>query len=274
MTLSSAPSALPSPATTESANPQILGVAISAVNMEMAVERVVGWIERRDLHYVTVTGVHGVVEAQGDAAFKRILNGAGLAVPDGMPMVWLSRLAGFSRVSRVFGPDFMLALTRVLANNGRRVFYYGGAPGIADELASTMQSEYGGIVCSGTYTPPYRDLTGAERDEVVRIINSARPDVVWVGLSTPKQEKWMAQMRPFLDAPALIGVGAAFDYNTGRVKRAPRWMQTSGLEWFYRIIQEPRRLWKRYARNNTLFIYYLVLQKLRLRNFGDYLSPQ
>lgn len=269
MTLSSAPSALGSRDTTKFANPQILGVTISAVNMETAVERVLGWIERRDRHYVTVTGVHGVVEAQGDATFKRILNAAGLAVPDGMPMVWLSRLAGYPQVSRVFGPDFMLALTCALAAKKRRVFYYGGAPGIADELASAMRSKFPGIVDAGTWTPPYRELTAAERDEVVRLINTARPDVVWVGLSTPKQEKWMAQMRPFLDAPALIGVGAAFDYNTGRVKRAPRWMQASGLEWLYRIIQEPRRLWKRYARNNTLFIYYLLLQKLRLRRFGD-----
>ncbi len=274
MTLSSAPSALRSPDTTESANPQILGVTISAVNVETAVERVLGWVERRDRHYVTVTGVHGVVEAQGDATFKGILNGAGLAVPDGMPMVWLARLAGYSQVSRVFGPDFMLALTHALAKKRRRVFYYGGASGIADELASAMRSKFPGIVDAGTCTPPYRELTSAEREEMIRLINTARPDVVWVGLSTPKQEKWMEQKRPFLDAPALIGVGAAFDYNTGRVKRAPRWMQLSGLEWLYRTIQEPRRLWKRYARNNTLFIYYLLLQKLRLRNFGDPVSPQ
>lgn len=274
MTQSSDTNALRLADPTVSANPQILGVTISAVNMETAVERVLGWIDRRDRHYVTVTGVHGVVEAQGDASIKRILNGAGLAVPDGMPMVWLSKLAGYPHVRRVFGPDFMLALTHALAKTGRRVFYYGGAAGIAGELASVMRSKFPGVVDAGYYTPPYRDLTERERDEVIRLINAARPDVVWVGLSTPKQEKWMAQMRPFLNAPTLIGVGAAFDYNTGRVKRAPRWMQTSGLEWIYRLIQEPRRLWKRYARNNTLFIYYLLLQKLRLRNFGDSVSAQ
>lgn len=274
MTLSGASNASHSAGTAATADTQVLGVTISAVNMETAVERVMGWIDRRDRHYVAVTGVHGVVEAQGDAAMKRILNGAGLAVPDGMPMVWLSKWAGHSNVSRVFGPDFMLALTGALAKEGRRVFYYGGAPGIADELAAAMRSKSPGIVDTGVYTPPYRDLTSAEREEVIGLINAARPDIVWVGLSTPKQEKWMAQMRPFLDAPVLVGVGAAFDYNTGRVKRAPRWMQASGLEWLFRIIQEPRRLWRRYARNNSLFIYYLLLQKLGVRNFGGPLNAR
>ena len=136
-------------------------------------------------------------------------------------MVWLSKLAGYPDVRRVFGPDFMLALTHALAKSERRVFYYGGAEGVAGELASAMRSKFPGVVDVGSNTPPYRDLTDAERTTVIRLINAARPDVVWVGLSTPKQEKWMAQMRPFLNAPTLIGVGAAFDYNTGRVKRGP-----------------------------------------------------
>lgn len=237
--------------------------------MTAAVDRVLDWVQRREPHYVAVTGVHGVIEAQGDTEFRRVLNGAGMAVPDGMPMVWLAKLAGHSGVSRVFGPDFMLALCGALDKSTGRVFYYGGAAGVAEELAAAMQLRFPNLINAGTYTPPYRELSAEESGEVVRIINSARADVVWVGLSTPKQEMWMAEMRPLLDAPALIGVGAAFDYNTGRINRAPRWMQASGLEWLFRTIQEPRRLWKRYARNNTLFIYYLLLQALRLRSFGD-----
>lgn len=249
------------------AHTDVLGVHISAVSLSSATETVLEWIRRREKHYVTVTGVHGVIEAQNDPMFKRVLNDAGLKVPDGMPMVWLSRLAGHSHVNRVFGPDFMLSVSQAVGEDGGRAFYFGGAPGVAEQLARTLEGCYPGLETAGVYCPPFRDLTPEEEREVVELINGTAPDVVWVGLSTPKQERWMADFRPRLDAPVLVGVGAAFDYNTGRIKRAPAWMQKSGLEWLYRIMQDPKRLWKRYARNNTLFLYYLVCQVLGLRNF-------
>ena len=245
----------------------VLGVGISAVDPASATELVIGWIRNRERHIVAVTGVHGVIEAQDDPKFKRILNDAGLNVPDGMPMVWLSRLAGHKQVSRVFGPDFMLGVSKSLAERNGRAFYYGAASGVAEELARALERRYPGLVTAGDYCPPFRALTAAEEDEVAERINRAAPDIVWVGLSTPSQELWMARFRPRLEAPVLIGVGAAFDYNTGQVRRAPPWMQKSGLEWLFRLVQEPKRLWKRYARNNPLFVYYLICQRLGLRDF-------
>lgn len=250
------------------ARTNVLGVGISAVDMTAAVDWVMAVIGDRERHYITVTGVHGVVEAQDDPAYKKILNGAGLVVPDGVPMVWLSRWAGHRRVGRVYGPDFMLGVCRALGAVGGRCFYYGGNEGVAEELAETMARRYPGLVTAGTYTPPFRELTDAERAGIAETINGAAPDVVWVGLSTPKQERWMDAFRDRLDAPVLVGVGAAFDYNTGKLVRAPAWMQKTSLEWLFRLIQEPRRLWRRYARINPLFLYYLVCERLGLRDFG------
>jgi N-acetylglucosaminyldiphosphoundecaprenol N-acetyl-beta-D-mannosaminyltransferase len=249
----------------------VLGVGVSAVNLRSAVDPVMGWIDRRERHYVTLTGVHGVIEAQDDPSFKRTLNGAGLTLPDGMPLVWLSWLAGRSDVTRVYGPDFTLALSEAMARARKSAFYYGGAPGVADLLAGTLASRFPGLVTAGTYCPPFRALTAAEEKEVAARIGESSADVVWVGLSTPKQERWMRQMRDRLDVPVLIGVGAAFDFLSGRVRQAPRWMQRSGLEWLYRISQEPRRLWRRYLRNNPRFVYLVARERLgpRRRSADD-----
>ena len=251
------------------ARTDVLGVGISAVSLASAVDILRDWIARRDQHYVAVTGVHGVIEAQDDPALKRILNGAGLTVPDGVPMVWLSWRAGHRHVTRVFGPDFMLRASEMLSETGGRAFYYGGAPGVAQDLATRLARRYPGLGTAGWYCPPFRALTPDEETAVAERINAAQPDIVWVGLSTPKQERWMARFRPLLDAPVLVGVGAGFDYNTGRIQRAPAWMQKASLEWCYRILQDPKRLWKRYARSNPLFVYYLLCQTLGLRRFDQ-----
>lgn len=245
----------------------ILGVAVSAVNMASATETIMGWIRSRSPGYVAVTGVHGVMEAQDDPEFKRILNEAGLCVPDGVPLVWLSRLAGRSDISRVFGPDLMLRVSAALGEKKGKAFYYGGAPGVADELADEMAARFPGIQNAGTLCPPFRDLTEQEAEDVIQTINESGADILWVGLSTPKQERWMATHRSRLTIPAIIGVGAAFDYNTNRLTRAPKWMQVLALEWLYRLIQEPRRLWRRYMRNNPLFLWYLLCQSTGLKQF-------
>ena len=247
----------------------VLGVDISAVSLDSAVQMIARWARNREKNYVTVTGVHGVIAAQDDPAFKRILNRSGLCVPDGMPIVWLAWLAGHSGVSRVFGPDLMLKVSAVLAERNGSAFYYGSAPGVAEELAGVMEARYRGLRTAGSYCPPFRELTDEEAGAVVDLVNRSGADVLWVGMSTPKQERWMAKFRPMLNVPVMVGVGAAFDYNTGRINRAPPWMQTAGLEWFYRVIQDPRRLWKRYARNNPLFVYYLLCEKLGLRDFNE-----
>ncbi len=243
----------------------ILGVGVSAINMKMAVEIIEGWIERREPHYVCVTGVHGVMESQRDPALRAIHNRAGLVTPDGMPLVWLSRLKGFAHVERVYGPDLTLALCERAAQRGYRHFFYGGAPGVPEALAAELTRRFPGLQVAGTFSPPFRPLTPEEDEEVVRMINAAEADIVWVGLSTPKQERWMADHVGRLTAPVLIGIGAAFDFLTGRKPQAPRWMQQAGLEWLFRLLTEPRRLWRRYLVNNPLFLTLIALEMLGIR---------
>lgn len=236
----------------------VLGVGISAINRQMALDTIEEWIARRSPHYVTVTGVHGVMESQRDPELMRIHNAAGMVTPDGMPMVWISRMRGFKHVTRVYGPDLMLDVCARSVETGWRHFLYGGAEGVADLLSQNLCRRYPGINVAGTFCPPFRPMTDAEDRELVDRINAARPDVVWVGLSTPKQEYWMARHVGRLEAPVLIGVGAAFDFIAGVKPQAPRWMQRSGLEWLFRMASEPRRLCRRYLVNNTGFVYRLI----------------
>ena len=245
----------------------ILGVGISAINMDMALAQIEEWIARREQHYVCVATVHGIMECQRDPSLGRIFNGSGLTTPDGMPLVWLSRLNGFKHVDRVYGPDLMLALCERSVHRGYTHYLYGGAEGVASELASRLQHRFPGLRIVGTYTPPFRPLTPAEDEDVVRRINEADPDIVWIGISAPKQDRWMAEHVGRVRAPVLIGVGAAFDFHSGRKRQAPRWMQRSGLEWLFRLSQEPRRLWYRYLVYNPLFIAMVLAQALGLRRY-------
>jgi N-acetylglucosaminyldiphosphoundecaprenol N-acetyl-beta-D-mannosaminyltransferase len=227
---------------------------VSAIDMDQALAAITGWIARGDRQYVCVTGVHGVMESQRDPELRRIHNAAGLVTPDGMPLVWLARRAGFRHVGRVYGPDLLLACCHASVARGYRHFFYGGNPGVAQRLSDRLVRRFPGLRVVGTYSPPYRPAGAAERDEVVQQINASGADIVWVGLSTPKQERWMDAHRTRLVAPVLIGVGAAFDFHAGIKRQAPRWMQQSGLEWLFRLGQEPRRLWRRYSYNNVRFI--------------------
>jgi N-acetylglucosaminyldiphosphoundecaprenol N-acetyl-beta-D-mannosaminyltransferase len=245
----------------------ILGVGVSAIEMERALDTIENWIARRDAQYVCVTGVHGVMESMHDDSLRRIHNDAGMVTPDGMPLVWLSRLWGNPHVSRVCGPDLMLeCCSRGLAK-GLRHFFYGGAEGVADLLSARLRSRNPNLQVVGTYCPPFRPLTDDEDRAVVQLINDARPDIVWVGLSTPKQERWMAAHVGRLSAPVLIGVGAAFDMHAGLKPRAPKWMQHSGLEWLFRLAMEPRRLWRRYLINNPSFIWHVALQAVGISRY-------
>lgn len=245
----------------------VLGVGVSPVNMAEAVATMEAWIEGREKHYVCVTGVHGVIESQRDSRLREIHNKSGMTVPDGMPLVWLSRSAGHRNVSRVYGPDLMLAFCEASARHGHRHFLYGGEEGVADALGKRLEERFPSLVIAGTYCPPFRQLTAEEDADIVALINASRSDVVWVGLSTPKQERWMAEHRDALDAPVLVGVGAAFDFHTGRKKQAPAWMQRSGLEWLFRLLQEPRRLGRRYLINNPTFVSLLAMQRLGLKRY-------
>ncbi len=247
----------------------ILGVNVSAIDMPMALDVIEGWIARRERHYVTITGVHGIIESQADDELRHIHNRAGLVTPDGMPLVWLSRLNGHRHVARVYGPDLMLVLCERSAAKGYRHYFYGGKEGVPDLLKTRLQRRLPGLNVVGTYSPPFRPLTEVEDDRIVETINAAEPDIVWVGLSTPKQERWMAAHVDRLDAPVLIGVGAAFDFHAGLLKRAPRWVQHSGLEWLFRLLSEPRRLWRRYFKIVPLFIVKILGQMAGLRRYGN-----
>ena len=240
----------------------ILGVGVSATNMEMALRTIEEWISRRECHYVCATGVHGVMESWRDDDLRRIHNAAGLVVADGAPLAWLSRIMGVRQADHVRGSDLMLKMCERSAKRGYRQFFYGGAPGVAEKLASRLHGQFPLLQVTGVCSPPFRSLSPEEDSAVVDCINSAKPDIVWVGISTPKQERWMSEHWRRLDAPVLIGVGAAFDFHAGLKKQAPYWMQKSGLEWLFRLLSEPRRLWRRYLINNPWFLWLVLLQLL------------
>ncbi len=246
----------------------VLGVGVSAINIPQTLAVIDSWVASRDPHYVCVTGVHGVMESQRDEHLRQIHNAAGLVTPDGMPLVWLTRRYGYGHVERVYGPDLMLALCLHSLYRRYSHFFYGGGEGVAEQLASRLSSQYVGLRVAGTYTPPFRSLTPDEDDAVVDRINRAAPDIVWVGLSTPKQEQWMYEHVGRLEAPVLIGVGAAFDFHAGVKRQAPKWMQRNGLEWLFRLASEPKRLGPRYLVNNPAFIWRVARTWSRLPASG------
>ena len=252
-----------------SARVDVLGVGVSAIDMPAAVDRIEGWIRQGSRNYICVTGVHGVMESQRDAELRRIHNASGLTTPDGMPMVWAGHWAGASWMRRVYGPDLMLAICQRAQEMGWRSFFYGGREGVPERLAERLVERFPGLNVVGTYSPPFRDLTAEEDAALVAEINSSHADLVWVGLSTPKQERWMAAHVGRLNAPVLLGVGAAFDIHAGTLAQAPGWMRRHGLEWLYRLIREPRRLWRRYLSNNPRFLLEIARRPPRLMPSGD-----
>jgi N-acetylglucosaminyldiphosphoundecaprenol N-acetyl-beta-D-mannosaminyltransferase len=231
------------------------------------------WITTGSQQYVCVTGVHGVMESRRDERLQRIHNQAGLVTPDGMPLVWWSRAAGQAQTRRVYGPDLLLACCERSLTTGYRHFFYGGGDGVADLLARRLSKRFPGLTVAGTYTPPFRALTPEEDAAIVRRIDDSGADIVWVGLSTPKQEYWMAEHVGRLAAPVMIGVGAAFDFHAGLKKQAPAWMQHTGLEWAFRLATEPRRLWKRYLRNNPEFVYLALREAWSALRPADAMEP-
>ena len=243
----------------------VLDVQVSAVNMAGAVDLLDQGIQSGLSGYVCVTGVHGVMEAQEDPGFLSILNGAAINTPDGMPLSWVGRIQGFKEMDRVYGPDFMLEVCKLSLRRGYRHFLYGGQDGVAPLLASRLQERFPGLQVVGTYTPPFRPLNSEEENQLLALVQQTRPHIVWVGLSTPKQERFMAAYLERLGVPVMVGVGAAFDMHTGRLGDAPQWVKRIGMQWFYRLLQEPRRLWKRYLINNPRFIVGITRQLLGSR---------
>ena len=251
----------------------VLGVGISVLNLRSALAAMAEAVAQRRKGYICITGVHGVMEAQDDPGFRRILNGAFLCTPDGMPMVWCGRLRGHRDMSRVYGPDLMLEVCAWSQLSGCRHFFYGGMPGVPETLRDRLVQRFPGLQVVGCYSPPFRPLNAEELAQLQQSIRATRPDILWVGLSTPKQERFMVEFLPKLEVTLMVGVGAAFDFHSGRVKQAPRWIQRSGLEWFYRMCSEPRRLAGRYLRNNPRFMLRVAAQFLGLRQYPLEPSP-
>jgi N-acetylglucosaminyldiphosphoundecaprenol N-acetyl-beta-D-mannosaminyltransferase len=245
---------------------KVLGVRVNAVQIPDVVETLCQWIcERGRSRFVAVTGMHGVMEARQSAEFHQILSDADLVVPDGMPLVWVARSCGLNLRRRVYGPELMETFLRETKDSYRH-FFYGGGEGVADELAVTLHRKFG-IQVAGTWCPPFRPLSATEENAIAALIEETKPDVLWVGLSTPKQERWMHSHR-HLSVPVMIGVGAAFDFHTGRAVQAPVWMRENGLEWLFRLLSEPRRLWRRYIILGGKFGWNVALQLLGWRHFS------
>ncbi len=245
----------------------VLGVGVSAINMPLALATIDAWVQYRTPNYVCVTGVHGVMESQHDAELRRIHNAAGMVTPDGMPLVWLNWLAGQRHVDRVYGPDLMLATLEYGVPRGYRHYLYGGAEGVPELLAERLRARFAGVQIVGTFSPPFRPIPPDEDEQMVQMINATAPDIVWIGLGSPKQERWAAAHVGRLSAPVLICVGAAFDFHAGLKQQAPRWLQRSGLEWAFRLAHEPRRLWRRYLINNPIFVGLVAQQILGVRRY-------
>jgi N-acetylglucosaminyldiphosphoundecaprenol N-acetyl-beta-D-mannosaminyltransferase len=240
----------------------VLGTRVDAVQIPDVITEMQNWIARRDAcRYIAVTGMHGVTEAKHDALLRAALASASLVVPDGMPLVWLGRRRGFALPRRVYGPELMLRFWQETPAARYRHFFYGGAPGVADALAHKFARPHHQI--AGTFSPPYRNVTSEEDHAICSLINDSKPDIVWVGLGTPKQECWMRDHQDRLSAPVLVGVGAAFDFHAGRMPSAPAWMGDHGLEWLFRLVQEPRRLWRRYLLRGAEFAALAILELLR-----------
>jgi N-acetylglucosaminyldiphosphoundecaprenol N-acetyl-beta-D-mannosaminyltransferase len=249
----------------------VLGVGIHALTLTAARDEVVAAARERATRpagaYVCFCDVNSVSCARRDPAHLATLNRAFLATPDGMPLVWLGRRAGYPYVTRVYGPDLMLAVCAATAGTELTHFFYGGGAGTVEILSEKLRARFPGLRVAGTHTPPFRDLSTEETVSLETRIRELRPDFFWVGLSTPKQEKFMATFASRLDTGVMLGVGAAFDFLSGNVRQAPRWIQRSGLEWLFRLCIEPRRLAPRYFKNNPLFVLRVVAEKFGLKKY-------
>ncbi|HLY42837.1 MAG TPA: WecB/TagA/CpsF family glycosyltransferase [Terracidiphilus sp.] len=246
----------------------VLGIEVEAIDMDRALDRIEHALAAREKGWVCMAGVHGIMEAQRDPALRYAYADAAMTLPDGMPTVWVGRRQRFKKMQRVAGPDLILEVF------GRRRFahythfLYGGKPGVAEELANNFAQRFPWAHVVGTYTPPFRDLSTEEERALITRLGFLRPSIVWVGISTPRQEKFMRKYSPLLDTTLMFGVGAAFDYHTGRIKDSAQWVKRAGLQWLHRLVQDPGHLWWRYLRNNPAFMCKIALQLSGLKSYS------
>jgi N-acetylglucosaminyldiphosphoundecaprenol N-acetyl-beta-D-mannosaminyltransferase len=266
------PSGLPVPSQPAAASPtlprevSVLGVPLALTDYDHTMEWMDATIAHGETGYICVAATHTIMVCDEDPELREAVLNSSLTVPDGQPLVWAMNALGGNLTDRVYGPDLMARYCERAAQNGTRMYLYGGRnQGALVQLALNLRQRYPGVKIVGGYSPPFRDLSSEEEDAIVDEINATKADVVWIGVGAPKQEKWMAAMRPRLDAAVLVGVGAAFDFHAGLVPQAPEWMQSAGLEWLYRMAQEPRRLAPRYVRYNPRFVTGFARQYARHR---------
>lgn len=245
----------------------ILGVGVSALNMPLTLLLIEQALQQKQKGYITVTEVRGIMAAQGDPALRKVFNNSFLTTPDGMPTVWLGRGQGRKEMSRVYGPDLLLAVCNASVERGYRHFFFGGDTGVVDELSAALCERFPGLVVVGVNTPPFRPMNDAEWSELKQQVADVKPDIFWVGLSTPKQDRFMAEHLDELDTTLMIGIGAAFDIHSGRKKEAPRWMMKCGLQWLQRLCTEPHRLARGYLVTIPAFLIKSFCQLAKLRKY-------
>jgi N-acetylglucosaminyldiphosphoundecaprenol N-acetyl-beta-D-mannosaminyltransferase len=247
---------------------QVLGVSVAALDMERAIRCVAAELRAHRKGYICMAGVHGIMEAQRNPDLSVIFEGSSFTFPDGTPTVWVGRLQGHKQMQRVAGPDLMLEVFRRREFARYTHFLYGGEAGVAEQLQKKLMSQYPWVRIVGTSTPPFRELNSEEEQNLVARVRSLKPDIIWVGISTPKQERFMHRYLPVLDTTLMFGVGAAYDFHTGRLKDAPQWVKTIGMQWLHRLLQDPRRLWKRYLRNNPAFLWHIGMQFCGVKTYA------
>ncbi|MEI6437741.1 MAG: WecB/TagA/CpsF family glycosyltransferase [Candidatus Omnitrophota bacterium] len=245
---------------------RVLDINVSAVNLDLAFALIRDMVASRRKGYVCVAPVSTLVDARCDPRYRTVVNAAAMVTPDGTPVAWLGRSRGFKEVRRTYGPDLMLKVCDEGRPRGLRHFFYGATAEICDKLERNLLDRFPDLIVAGKIAPSYMKVAEPLTAAVINQINTARPDVLWVGLGSPKQDFWMSQNRASLEVPVMVGIGAAFDFHAGVKPQAPRWMQAMALEWLFRLCCEPRRLWKRYLVGNTLFVYWLLKDMVFKRN--------
>ena len=244
----------------------IYGMKVDMVQIPEVIEAMEGWIRNRSFgNYIVISNANDVTISRGNSKVKQAVNESSLSVPDGFSLIMLGRMHGYPLKKRVYGPDLMFEFLRVSESRGYSHFFYGASEDALEKLKISLKEKFPSLKIAGFYSPPFRDISEAEDEEIVERINKASPDVLWVGLGCPKQQLWMQKHKDKLKVPVMVGVGAAFDFFAGTKLQAPRWVRDNGFEWLFRLVTEPRRLWKRYLIGNTLFLAFFLRELIRVK---------
>lgn len=241
----------------------ILGVKVSVVNLQKTVSLVNHWITKKQGHYICVSDVHCIIQSQTDREFRKIQNNSGLTVPNGMPLVWLGKLQHLDSIDCVYGPDLMLSLLQLAEQKGYPVFFFGNTAEVLARLTDKIKNQFPQLNIAGIAPHPFRPLTENENQKLISLINKSRPSILFVGTGAPRQELWIGRNWNKLNVPVALGVGAAFDFLSGFKINPPKWLQRTGFGWLFRLLSEPRRLYRRYLIGNWFFLYRIIKIKLR-----------